>query len=236
MWRLSTALLLQGLVLPGAMALDLTQPESLKYDVYWSFVRAGVAQLDYVPTGNQYVVRAWVKDDSSLIDLEDSWETRGIHTAARPFVPKVYHVTQAENSYRADKTMTFDPTTKTVAYVNHLSASDKADPLVLSDARDVMSTIYSWRLKGDEEVQRAATVEAVSLKRSITILREAGVRTTLKVNGQKLNVWRVTMHTRKGDKPGKDTWTVYLRDDATMVPVQITAATKFGTFQAILKF
>ena len=236
MWRLSIALLLLVVAMPAARAFDLTKPESLKYNVYWGFVRMGGAKLEYVPSGNAYVLRTSVKDDSRLIDLQDSWESRGVHTPERAFVPHVYHVKQAENSYRADKSMTFDAKTKQVVYVNHLADYDKVEPLPLTEARDVLATIYNWRLRGDEEVKRAAEVEAVSLKRPITIKREAGVRTTLKLGNMEMAVWRVTMRTIKDTKPSKDVWTVYLRDDVTMVPVQIIAATKFGTFRASLDF
>lgn len=236
MWRTGIAILLQMVALPLAMAFDLSKPETLNYDVHWGFIRMGGAKLEYLPNGNAYTLRTSVKDDSSLIDLVDSWESRGVHTAARPFVPSIYHVKQAENSYRADKSMTFDAKTKQVVYVNHLAAYDKVEPLPLTDARDVLATIYNWRLKGDEEVQRAAQIEAVSLKRPITIKREAGVRTRLKIGKHKIDTWRVIMRTVKDGKASKDTWTVYLRDDASMVPVQIVAATKFGTFYATLDF
>lgn len=234
MWRLSTAFVMLLALVPGAKALDLTKPEVLKYGVYWGFVRMGDATLEYMPRDGGYTVRAWVKDDSRLIDLEDSWEARGVHTVARPFGWQVYEVKQSENKYRAHKTMRFDVASGQVKFANLLNAADTSDPLVMGQARDVLSTIYNWRLGGDDEVKRAAKVEAVSLKKPLSILRDAGVQTTLKLNGKSVPVWKVVMRTVTGSKPSKDMWTVYLRDDATMVPVQITATTKFGTFQAIL--
>ncbi|PZP39429.1 MAG: hypothetical protein DI585_04100 [Pseudomonas fluorescens] len=215
-------------------ALDLRTPETLAYSVYWGPVKMGAAQLTYTPEKGRYTLRAEVKDNSSLIDLSDSWESRGVHTEKAPFRPEVYHVKQAENSYRADKTMTFDRAAKVVRYQNHIDATDEVEPLPLVDARDVLATVYTWRLRGDEEVMRGANVPMVSLKREITLKREAGVRETLKVGKRTLPVWKVQMRTIKGTKPSKDTWTVYLTDDAAMVPVRIVAATKFGTFRAEL--
>lgn len=227
---------IMGLWLVGtgnAHALTLEVPETLKYNVYWGFMRVGSAQLDYVPGPGGYVLRARVKDDSSLIDMDDSWESRGSHTADKPFMPRVYSVKQAENSYRADKTMTFDAKGKVVTYVNNIDPSDKVEPLVLTEARDVLATVYAWRLSGVDEVKKAAQVPMVSLKKMITLQRAAGERTGLKLGTRELNVWRVQLKTVKDNgKASKDAWTVYLKDDATLAPVQIIASTKFGTFRA----
>jgi hypothetical protein len=227
-----------GLWLVGiapAMALDMNTPEMLRYKVYWGFVRVGTAQLDYVPSPNSYVLRALVKDTSSLIDMDDSWESRGSHTAAKPFTPSVYSIKQAENSYRADKTMTFDAKSKTVVYANKIDPTDKAEPLPLGEARDVLATVYAWRMSGLAAVQNPDETNMVSLKRFLTLKRGAGVKTSLTVGDKTYDVWRVQLTTVKDTgKAGKDVWTVYVTDDANLLPLQIIASTKFGTFKAIL--
>jgi len=211
-----------------------TAAETLNFRVYWGFLRVGGAQISYVPTSNTYVLRAKVDDSSSLIDMHDTWETQGVHTATRAFVPKVYHVVQAENSYRADKTMTFDAKAGLVRYKNNRDASDVAAPVATGDARDVLSTIFAWRTGGIEEVQKAAETQIITLKKNMLLRRDAGVRTTLKLGNQEYKVWRVTMRTVKDGKPSADSWVVYLKDEPALTPVQIIAATKFGTFRATL--
>lgn len=219
-------------------AIDVKTPETLNYRVYWGLLRVGDARITYTPTSNTYVLRAVVKDSSSLVDLDDSWESRGVHTPKRAFVPSTYHVKQAENSYRADKAMAFDYVAKRVTFTNNLDSSDKAEPMVLQGgnaaARDVLSTVFAWRAGGVDEVQKPARTEVVNLKKLIILQREAGVRTTLKLGNREHKVWRVRLTTIKGDKPAKDSWIVYLRDDAGLTPLQIIAATKFGTFRATL--
>lgn len=218
----------------GANALTLDAPETLKYRVYWGFVRMGDATLTYRPQGKAYTLTADVKDETPLIDLRDTWTSRGVH-GATPFEPQVYSVKQAENSYRADKTLTFDRKAGTVAFKNHLDASDKVEPVQVGDARDALATIYGWRLGGLAEVQKSAQVTIVNLKKPVVLKREAGVRTSLKVGNREYKAWKVQMRTVKDGKPSEDGWTVYLTDDAKLVPVQIVATTKFGTFRASLK-
>ncbi len=218
----------------GAHALTPDAPETLKYRVYWGFVRMGDATLSYQPKGKAYTLTADVKDETPLIELRDTWTSKGVH-GATPFEPQVYHVKQAENSYRADKTLTFDRKAGTVAFKNHLDEHDKIEPMQVGDARDALATIYGWRLGGLAEVQKSAQVTIVNLKRPIVLQRDAGVRDTVKIGNRELKVWKVRMRTVKDGKPSKEAWTVYLTDDAQLVPVQIIAATKFGTFRASLK-
>lgn len=230
-----------GLWLVGtsqAIAIDLKAPESLSYSVYWGLLRVGDAKITYTPNGADYTLRAVVKDSSSLIELDDSWESQGSHTASRAFVPAIYKVKQAENSYRADKVMAFDYNARRVTFTNKLDASDKAEPMVLAEgnaaARDALSTVFAWRHGGVADVQKAGQTEVVNLKKIVVLQREAGVRKTLKLGARKVPVWRVKMTTVKNGKPSKDSWTVYLQDDASLKPLQIVAETKFGTFTATL--
>ena len=226
LWLLGTA--------PVA-ALDVKAPETLTYKVYWGPLRVGDAQLTYMPQGNTYTLKAEMKDTSALIDLHDTWHSRGQHRSGRLFVPSEYHVVQAENDYRADKTMTFDRKAGQVMYKNNRDASDVAEPLPLDDARDVLSTLYAWRSKGVDEVQREARVPLVSLKRQIVLLRSAGVGESIRLDGRDVPVWRVDMQTLKDGKPGKDSWSVYVSDTPELVPLKIVAKTKFGTFRALRK-
>lgn len=234
-WICTVGLWLVGI--SSALAFDTSSSEVLRYRVAWGPIGVGKANIVYTPEGKgAYTIRADVKDDSSLIDMNDSWEVKGNHAKGKAFSPTVYHVKQAENDYRADKTMTFDTKAKKVVYANLIDKADVAEPLVLGEARDVLSTAYMWRLGGVQEVKKAARVPMVGIKKAITLQREAGQKTILSLGGHEIPVWQVKMQAIKSDgKVAQGTWTIYLRDDASLKPVQIVAATKFGTFRATLK-
>lgn len=232
-WVWSVGLWLVGIGPLAAM--DITQPETLRYRLYWGPLTVGYAQLEYVPQGDRYRVKAEVKDDSRLIDLHDVWQVEGQHTAKRAFVPEVYKVKQAENNYRADKAMVFDRKAGQVVYTNYLDPSDTAEPLVLGEARDVLSTVYAWRQASDAEIGKAERLPMVSLKREIVLTRTAGEKVRLNVAGKPVAAWKVTMRVIKNGKPSKDVWTVYVSDEVQRTPLEISAATKFGTFRAVLK-
>lgn len=229
---------IMGLWLVGighAMAMDVKSAETLRYRLYWGPMAVGDAQLDYRADGDRYQIKAEVVDDSSLIDLHDVWQAEGRHTKARAFVPDVYKVVQAENSYRADKTMVFDRKAGKVIYTNRRDAADKVDALPLSDARDVLSAVYAWRLVNEADVSKPAQIPMISMKREVVLERKVGVKDRVQIGGQKRDAWRVEMRVIKNGKPSKDIWTVFVSDDAHRVPLKIVAKTKFGTFNAILK-
>ncbi len=229
---------IMGLWLVGigyAHAMDMKAAETLRYRLYWGPIAVGDAQLDYRVDGDCYTIQAEVTDDSSLIDLHDVWESQGHHTKARVFVPDLYKVVQAENSYRADKTMVFDRKAKKVVYTNRRDASDKADDVPLSDARDVLSAVYAWRLENEADVSQAAQIPMISMKREVVLERKVGVKDRVQHGGKNIDVWRVEMRVIKNGKASKDVWTVYVSDDVRRVPLKIVAKTKFGTFNAILK-
>lgn len=216
-------------------ALDMRSAETLRYRLYWGPVAVGDARLDYRAEGARYTVKADVKDDSALIDLHDVWEVEGLHTAKRAFVPEVYTVVQTENSYRAHKTMRFDRKLGEVVYTNHLDASDRGDEIAVGEARDVLSTVYAWRLIPEAEIVRPARIPMISLKREVVLERKAGVKDRVQVGDRDVDAWRVDMRVIKNGKPAKDTWTVFVSADARRIPLKIVAQTKFGTFNALLK-
>lgn len=226
LWLLGTA--------PVA-ALDVAKPEMLNFRVYWGPLRVGDAQLSYAPQGKTYSLTASMKDDSALIDLHDTWQSQGQHRGGKVFLPDSYHVVQAENDYRADKTMTFDRKAGKVIYKNNRDASDVAEPLPLEGARDVLATVYAWRVAGMTELGQAARVPVVSLKKTMTLHRSAGVRESVRLDGRDVPAWRVDMRSETNGKPGKDSWSVYVSDSPEMVPLKIVAKTKFGTFRALRK-
>lgn len=221
----------------AAAAFDVNKPESLRYGVYWGPLKAGKASLDYaVGPDGAYSVTVRAKDGIALLEFDDVWKVDGRHTAVRAFVPGVYQAQQKENDYRADKVVSFDALAKTITYVNRRDASDREPVLAWKDGmRDALSAVYAWRLGGVTEVKRGGTLDVMGLKRPFTLTKQAGVREVIVKGGKKVAVWRVNMTTAVNGKPSKDSWIVRLRDDATLVPVEIVAVNRFGSFKAVLQ-
>lgn len=233
LWLLGTA--------GSAWAFDVGQHEVLRYTVQWGFLTAGKADIEYTPGVEKngltpYVLEVRVQDSSILLDMQDSWRSEGHHSAARPFVPDRYVVVQHENSYRADKVMTFDAVKKQVTYQNRLHDYDKADPVPWEGMmRDAMSAVYSWRLKGAEALGQADRVEVMGVKRPFTLVKGAAKKEQIVLKGKSVEVWSVPFATEVDGKASRDSWVVQLRDDAVLTPVRIVARNKFGTFRAVLK-
>lgn len=222
----------------GAHAFDLGSGEVLRYDVYWGPLRMGRAQLEYVPQGQfadstSYVLsgRAW--DQSSLIDLDDSWRTTGTHSAKKAFVPSTFDAVQKENKYRADKQLVFDAKKKVIRYTNRRDANDKVAPLVWKGERDVLSALYSWRVDGEAELARGGTLPVIGVKRGFVLTKQPATKETVMVRGEDVPVWRVNITAQTPGKDDAQTWIVRLRRDATLAPVQAIVQTKFGTFKLV---
>lgn len=229
---------LAGTLAPFAVAaFDLGKPENLRYGVYWGPLKAGKATLDYAtgPDGfYSLVVRA--KDSIAFLDFNDVWQAEGHHTRALPFVSGVYQAQQRENDYRADKVVVFDAVSKTITYTNRRDSSDKEPVLAWkNNMRDALSAVYAWRLGGVAEIQRGGALDVMGLKRPFTLAKQPGVRERVVQNGKEVAVWRVDMTMSVAGKPSKDRWIIRLRDDASLVPVEIVAINRFGSFKAILE-
>jgi hypothetical protein len=229
------------LAVAPAWAFDPATGEVLRYQVYWGPLKMGKAQLDYVPQGGAfgkasgYELTAHVWDESSLLDLDDSWRAVGRHSAKALFTPSRYEVRQAENSYRADKLLEFNPKTRRITYTNRIDPHDTIAPAVWqAGMKDVLSAIYGWRAAGVAEVRRASHARIMGVKRPLTLAKAAGVHETLRRGGKTVAVWRVDITGKPDGKKNSDVWTVRLSDDAALTPLQIDARTKFGNLRAVL--
>jgi hypothetical protein len=223
----------------SAQAFDLESGEVLRYDVYWGPLRVGRAQLEYVPQGQfadskSYVLNARAWDQSSLIDLDDSWRVAGTHSAKKVFVPGTFDALQKENKYRADKQLVFNAKKKVITYTNRRDASDKVAPLAWNgDVRDVLSALYAWRVDGEAELARGGTLPVIGVKRPFQLTKQPAVKETVTVRGEEVPVWRVNITAQTPGKDDAQMWIIRLRRDATLAPVQAIVQTKFGTFKLV---
>jgi|GEM_PF-4238368 len=225
-----------------ALAFDTSTGEVLRYNVYWGPLEVGHAQLQYVPQGggfgdpSGYTLTARVWDSTVFLDLDDTWRAVGSHAKGAMFKPIRYEAHQHENDYKADKVMAFDAHDGKVVYTNHIDAHDTAKPVAWDGkVRDVLSALYAWRTQGLDAIKAGGSVPVVGLKKEFTLVKTPGRQEAVTLRGQDVKVWRVDISTRgSGKHEDAGVWTVRLRDDASLVPVQITADTKFGTFRAVL--
>lgn len=223
----------------SAHAFDMRRAEVLNYQVSWGPLSVGRAELMYMPEkspeSDGYSIRARVRDDSALLELDDVWQSRGHHQKTF-FTPSTYEALQRENSYRADKLVSFDAKAKAVTYLNRRSEHDKIAPLAWDGAmRDPLSAVYAWRLDSVQEMRQPSTIEVMGVKRPFTLIKQAARRETFSYAGKKVDVWSVDLNTSVDGKLSKDSWTIKLRDDGRLTPIVVVARTKFGTFRATLE-
>lgn len=208
--------------------------ERLDYAVAWSGLSVGKAQLTYAAGAKgAYGIDVGVKDDSIFMTLVDSWHVRG----GPDWTSQTWEAVQRENSYRAHKRLTFGkPAAGKVTFENLKSP---AEPVEVVDvgvgARDVMSALYAWRAEGPAGLKVPRTRVVVAGKRPVDLTVSKGVPVPMALaGGQKVTAMRVEMQVPRRKGKGVDTWTVWVTDDAEMVPLKIEAQLKFGTFTATL--
>lgn len=220
----------------NALAFDIQAGEVLRYDVYWGPLPVGKAQLEYVPDGNHgYVLKGRAWDQSMLLDLDDTWQVAGVHTAKMPFVPVTFDALQKENDYRADKQLVFDAKKKRIAYTNRRDANDKVAPLAWDGTmRDVLSALYAWRVDGLDELERGGTLPVIAVKRPFELTKRAAKKEVVTIRGEEVPVWRVDIVAKTPGKDDAQTWIMRLRADETLAPVQAVVQTKFGSFKLVL--
>lgn len=228
--------------------------ERLEYALSFGPIGLGTAVLDYRPrptfavSGSAsvlggYAITATASAKIPFLSLQEDLSSRGAHVAGFAFRPSIYTTRQRENSYRSDKVLTFDWSTRKAAYKNFLDTADVAKPIALvPQARDMLSALYALRMKGREVLNGPVNVPMVGLKRTYRLKATKGPIEKLKMaDGKKMWAYRIPLVMEEivdgKPVPGsvKDAWTIWASDTAAFVPVKIEAKLKFGTFSGVLK-
>ncbi len=217
--------------------------ERLVFDVKWSFLSAGHAELLFMPQQkNNYriVARAWTNNGvDTLFTMRDRIVIEGTRLAdGTPVMqPETYHLTLNENDYRADKFVTFRPQFFEAIYKNRHANEPRKVVEMEKDSRDVLSSLYFLRTTADEVAPGVSfTLPVVELDRTATLQLNILERGTLRtIFGKKTPVLKVKpVITQTTDKKVKDRWTIWITDDATRTPVRIEVDLPVGSFQATL--
>jgi hypothetical protein len=216
-----------------AMAADwFTKGESLSYRVYWGPLSLGRANLAFNSTVGGYIAQATVKGSMVFFKMDDTWTATG-KVGKSSLISQEYRAIQAENSYRANKRLTFDQKKHTMLYENLHDTHEAKLTVKLPEggptaAQDPFSALYDLRKNGLPT--QPLTREVMGLKRPFYLQIEVPQPQT--VNGEKL--LKVTLHKTDPAKPGVETWHIWLTDNAELVPVEIDAQLKIGSFRAVL--
>ena len=202
--------------------------ETLDYKVYWGPLRLGKATLKFSSTAGSYNAEALVKGRMPFFSIEDTWSANGT-VAKNGLESREYRAIQAENDYRANKRLTFNQKARTMLYENlHDTSEPKITVKLPQGSNDPFSTLYDLRKNGLPKEKWSH--EVMGLKRPFTLTVEPPVAEEM--NDKKL--LKVTLHKTDPAKPGVETWHIWLTDDAELVPVQIVAELKVGSFRAVL--
>jgi hypothetical protein len=242
-WWCTFAAILFCTVLPtfSGWAWDPSQPETLQFRVAWGPLSVGKATLHYQPpkiSKGPYTIEITAKDSSALIDMNNRWTAVGIHPNAKKsdyFSSRSYHALQHENDYRADKIVTFNYTSKTIVYHNRRDPHDTTLPIVWDgQMRDVLSALYTLRNTSLVDLKKSGETRVMGPKRPFVLIRSSANSETLVLGNRSIPVWRIQLSTRDDTgKAGKGKWIVKMQQNGRgMIPLQIIAQTKFGTFTA----
>jgi hypothetical protein len=211
--------------LMGLSAAPAGAAETWHYRVYWGPWSMGHATVVFNPQPRDYSIEAHVKGSLPFFAIDDTWTAEGTVKGGQ-WRPRSYHVLQAENDYRADKVVEFDYKTHKVTYRNLRGGeADIVMPLE-SGLQDPLSALFALRASGD--LGRDFSRPVIALKRPFTL--QGTVRETGKA-ARRLDLTPVETDGRQG----KSSWQMLLREDADLVPAQITMHMKLGTFRAVLE-
>lgn len=207
------------------------KPEVLTYNVSWGPLYLGQAALAFTPGQfESYALEARVRDSSMMVDINDVWRTEGVWREGR-WQPRLHHILQEENDYRADKTITFKG--NKALYRNNRGGEPDLNVDLPDGARDALSTLYDLRAQGLVALQQPRTVQVMGVKKAFPLEIKPAVLE--KAQKGKPALLRVDMYAHNPEKNRMDRWRIWLTNDASLTPVRIEARLKIGTLLAVLK-
>lgn len=217
--------------------------ERLHYSVeMWGWLDVGEAELLYrTSEDNAYTILARAWTSLSAFRLRDRLTTHGVHTEGAEtgsFYPREQIIELNENDYRGHKVITFEREDSKVRYHNIQGKEEPVSYDAPAHVRDMLSALYYYRdriqnARVGERYTHAIAQNDYIYQMTLTIADKG------KIDGHK--VLKVIPKMQKLNRDGsplgdeKDTWVIWVRDDASFVPERIEARTKFGAFVAKLK-
>jgi hypothetical protein len=217
-----------------------TDGESLHYNIYWSFIKAGEASITYQPAkDNGYTIRsnAWTTSGvRSLFTLKDIITVTGKHTNSMGFLPEKYDLKLSENDYRADKNVRYNRGNREAIYTNIWGKQKPRSFSITTETRDMISALYFLRAtQSSAKVGDVFSLPVFDLDKSYLMDVKIIGKEILEINKQEID----TLHIQPvlhgvSDKRTTDKWHIWATNDGSFTPVKIAVEMKVGGFKAVL--
>jgi hypothetical protein len=236
--RLKIFFLLCFIAIFYSEAHSLNIPERLFYDLTWTGIKAGEAELEVKDDGDYLSIISkanslkWV---SVFYPVEDIVVSRLKKERYGDFFakPMNYRLKIKEGKHRRDKELIFDHSSNTVTYINHLKNEKKVFSIGVSTF-DALSCFYYVRTL-NLEVGKSVFVNLFDSKKfysvEVQVLRKESIKTPLGVFNTILikPVMKTEgIFSRKGDI------FIWLSDDERRIPVMLQSKVAVGAVRAVL--
>lgn len=214
--------------------------ERLTFDVRWSFMTLGSAELllENNPDGYVLTGRAWTDPKvNSLYILRDRIRSEGTHSDA-PFLTSRFHAQLNENNYRADKLVLFDHVKKQTTYINKHKNRPPQIHEAEAGARDILSVLYALRAQTDKLKKGDVLTRPVTHydNRYTYKMRVLGYEKMDTIFGE-VDVIKIHPVLIKHDNPNrkKERLKLWVTADGRYIPVKIDIKLPLGSFEAVLR-
>ena len=218
-----------------------TEGERLTYDVGYSFISAGLAEITYQPLAeeNRYNVigRAWTHDGlSGLFRIDDRINAYGLLKGAEgeSHSTKKFETRVFENDYSAHKLMEVDRLNNQAIYKNVKDESPAKIRKIQPLSRDLFSALYHLRQSVETiNVGDVFTLPIADLTKNYTLTLSVLKRERI---GTKMGT-KQTLKVRPvlsglSQKRKKDKLYIWITDDAERTPVKFEIDLLLGSFTA----
>ncbi|MFT7433460.1 MAG: hypothetical protein ACI9TY_001095 [Alphaproteobacteria bacterium] len=218
------------------------QGERLTFDVKWSFMSVGQAELLFRPQGDNYHIigRAWTGDGMNAVyNLRDRIQIKGALQDSRyAFLTNDYMANLHENDYRAHKTVFYDRDDLKATYTNVHAGHKSIVSNIESESRDMISALYYLRgLNKNLELGDVYKLPIFELDKPYTLHMNVQKKEMLDTVLGKVETFQIQpiLKNLKGEnKKKKDRLSIWVTADGQFIPVKIEIALRFGSFRAIL--
>lgn len=214
--------------------------ETLQYNIYWSFIKAGEAKLSYIPQeNNEYTLKsnAWTTSGvRSFFTLKDVITVNGQHKPNKEFLPELYDLKLSENDYKADKNVRYNRGNKEAIYTNVWGKQQPRGFSITVETRDMMSALYFLRAtQAEANIGDVFSLPVFDLDKSYLMDVKVLSKEIIEVNKKEIE----TLHIQPvlhgvSEKRTSDKWHIWVTNDGNFVPVKIMVNMKVGGFKAIL--
>lgn len=226
------------LLLAASTASAYSIPERLEYDLTWSGIKAGTAELETVENGPyiQFISRARSSDFVSVFyrveDLAVSSMKKEPHRTL-PGLPYSYRLKTSEGRHKKDKEVFFDFAEKKVTFLNYLDKERQVFDIA-DGTMDALSCFFYVRYL-PLQVGKSVYVEIFDNKKlykaEVKVVKKEEIETSL---GSFKTILIQPVLQSEGIFSRKGDILIWLTDDAKRLPVLLKTKVKVGSIKATL--